>query len=393
MSANDAIYGDKTMEDEKVHQEHHESPNHANSSSPVPAAGLEPIPQEKPKLNWQMALAFLVSWNILMQRNDTDNSTQALTMQFNAYILTLLIPSTTLSTINADLGPSPSYSWITVSWTLCASIVVSVGGRLSDIFGRRYFMLFGASLSLIGCIVGATGRSIPQMIASGVILGTGSGFQEMSYACIQEIVPNAWRIYAIGLFDLMATLSFLGPLVAYAFIGQTEIGWRGAYIYMSCFHAFALVVLFCVYYPPSFETKHKYDGKTKIQLLRELDFVGLFLFSMGCILFLLGVNWGGRQYPWASGHVIGTMVVGILCLVALGFWEVYATLAYPLMPPRLFKKWRRFSMVLVVCFVGGMLYYAMNVLWPRQSQLLFTGSDPIIKGLYSEMIPLGTISE
>jgi hypothetical protein len=49
-------------------------------------------------------------------------------------------------------------------------------------------------------------------------------------------------------------------------------------------------------------------------------------------------------------------------------------------------------MVLVVCFVGGMLYYAMNVLWPRQSQLLFTGPDPITKGLYSEMIPLGTIS-
>ena len=61
-------------------------------------------------------------------------------------------------------------------------------------------MLFGASLGLVGCIVGATGQSISQMIASGVILGTGSGFQEMSYACIQEIVPNSWRIYAIGEF-------------------------------------------------------------------------------------------------------------------------------------------------------------------------------------------------
>ena len=119
-------------------------------------------------------------------------------MQFNAYIFTLLIPSTTLSAINADLGPDPNYTWVTVSWTLAASIIVSVGGRLSDIFGRRYFMLFGACLSLVGCVVGATGRSINQMIASGVILGTGSGFQEMSYACIQEIVPNSWRIYAIG---------------------------------------------------------------------------------------------------------------------------------------------------------------------------------------------------
>ena len=59
-------------------------------------------------------------------------------------------------------------------------------------------MLFGASLSLVGCIVRATGQSITQMIASGAILGKGSGFQEMCYACIQEIVPNNWRIYAIG---------------------------------------------------------------------------------------------------------------------------------------------------------------------------------------------------
>src|SRR6266487_7119541 len=110
-------------------------------------------------------------------------------MQFNAYIFTLLIPSITLST-QATLGSQYP--------ALAASIIVSVGGRLSDIFGRRYFMLFGASLSLVGCIVRATGQSITQMIASGAILGKGSGFQEMCYACIQEIVPNNWRIYAIG---------------------------------------------------------------------------------------------------------------------------------------------------------------------------------------------------
>jgi len=39
---------------------------------------------------------------------------------------------------------------------------------------------------------------------------------------------NQWP----GLFDLMASISFLGPLVAYAFISQTSIGWRGAYVYM-----------------------------------------------------------------------------------------------------------------------------------------------------------------
>jgi MFS family permease len=139
----------------------------------------------------------------------------------------------------------------------------------------------------------------------------------------------------------MATISFLGPLVAYAFISTTSIGWRGAYVYMTCFHACALVLLFFAYHPPTFGTKHRDDGNTKMQLLRELDFVGLGLFSSGCILFLLGANYGGRQYPWKSAHVIAPMVIGVLCLVALGFWEAYAPLKYPLMPPRLFKKWRR----------------------------------------------------
>lgn len=70
-------------------------------------------------------------------------------------------------------------------------------------------MLFGACLSLVGCVVGATGRSVEQMIASGAILGTGSGFQEMSYACIQEIVPNKWRIYAIGMLTRRLVLPLL----------------------------------------------------------------------------------------------------------------------------------------------------------------------------------------
>ena len=112
--------------------------------------------------------------------------------------MTLLIPATTLSYINAELGPDPSYTWISVSWTLGASIMVSVGGRLSDIFGRRYFMLCGSLISFIGTIVGATGQSINQMIVSGVLFGIGSGMQEMVYACLLEVVPKKHRILAIG---------------------------------------------------------------------------------------------------------------------------------------------------------------------------------------------------
>lgn len=51
-------------------------------------------------------------------------------------------------------------------------------------------------------------------------------------------------------------------------------------------------------------------------------------------------------------------------------------------------------MLIVVCFVGGMLYYSMNVLWPRQSQAFFVGPDEIImRGVYAVIFSCGTWSK
>lgn len=104
---------------------------------------------------------------------------------YNAYVFTLLIPPAVLSLINADLGPSPNYTWITISWNLGGAIFVTVGGRLSDLFGRRWFFIAGSATLVVGSIVGATGQSIPQMIACGAIYGAGSGFLEMAYGAVQ----------------------------------------------------------------------------------------------------------------------------------------------------------------------------------------------------------------
>ncbi|OIW22859.1 MFS general substrate transporter [Coniochaeta ligniaria NRRL 30616] len=311
--------------------------------------------------------------------------------QINSYIMSMLIPATTLPYINAELGPSSDSAWITICWTLGASILVSIGGRLSDIFGRRYFMMTGALISITGCLVGANGKSIEMMIASGALFGIGAGFQELCYACVQEAVPNRYRVMAVGGLDVSLALAFSSPLVAYAFIAYQPIGWRGAYWYLFSFHCFAFILLFLFYNPPDFEMKHRADGKTKLQLLGQLDYVGVFLFLAGGVLFLLGVNFGGRKFPWSHPGTIAPIVVGLCCFIAVGFWDTYADLKYPLFPPKLFKRVREFDVVIVVCFVGGMLYYSMNVIWPRQSQALFVGPENIImRGVYATIFSCGT---
>ncbi|CAA9957232.1 AraJ Arabinose efflux permease [Pyrenophora teres f. maculata] len=313
----------------------------------------------------------------------------SMAMCYNAYLFTLLIPPAILTYINADLGPDPRYTWITISWNLGGAMFVTVGGRLSDLFGRRYFFIAGAVILIVGSIVSATGQSINQMIAGGALFGCGSGFLEMAFGAVQEIVPSKYRHVTIGLFDAASVVAQIMPLVSWVIIKQTD-NWRICYYVMLAFQSTNLVLLFFFYNPPSWKEKRIEHGKSAGQLLREFDWLGLFLFLAGCTLFIVGVSWGGSMAPWISATVLAPIIIGLLTLAVLGFYEAHYTLTAPLFPPRLFRAKRHFTVPMLVMAIGGMQYYSQATLWPRLSQLIYA-SNEVSKGLYAEVLPLGTI--
>lgn len=166
--------------------------------------------------------------------------------------------------------------------------------------------------------------------------------------------------------------------------------WRICYYVMIAFQAMNFAMLWFFYHPPSFKVKQAEHGKTKLQLLREFDWVGLFLFLAGCTLFIAGISWGGSLYPWVSGTTLAPVITGLLTLVALVVYENLTALKEPLFPPRLFRAKRHFTTPMLVMAIGGMQYYSNATLWPRLSQLLYAG-DEISKGLFASVLPLGTI--
>lgn len=163
------------------------------------------------------------------------------------------------------------------------------------------------------------------------------------------------------------------------------------YWFMCSFHALAGIFLFCFYRPPTFETKHQVDRVSRWKLVKEMDLFGLFLLTAGCTLFLVGLNFGGRRFPWMSAATIAPIAVGGVLIILLFVYDFNANLKYPLFPPRLFKQWRGYNVLVVVSFCCGMLYYSMQVLWPRQSALLFVPADkPIIRGIWANITPLAS---
>jgi hypothetical protein len=61
--------------------------------------------------------------------------------------------------------------------------------------------------------------------------------------------------------------------------------------------------------------------RTRWEQFKRQDFIGMCLYIAGLVLLLMGVSWGGGSYPWKSAHVIATIVVGVLTLVAFGIYD------------------------------------------------------------------------
>lgn len=162
---------------------------------------------------------------------------------------------------------------------------------------------------------------------------------------VQEIVPSRYRMITIGLFDASSVIAQVMPLVAWVIIRNTG-NWRICYYLMIAFQALNLLFLFFFYHPPKFQDKQAVHGKSKTQILKEFDWLGLFMFIAGCTLFIVGISWGGSLYPWKSAATIAPIVIGVLTLIGLGFYEAYGNLKEALLPPRLFKAVRQYVLSL-----------------------------------------------
>ncbi len=295
-------------------------------------------------------------------------------------------PAPILAEINQDVGPNASYVWIGLVYTLTLAIGLLLVGRLSDLFGRRWFFIGASFFALLGCIVCATAQNIPTLIGGTTLIGLGSSGQQQFAIVIGELVPMKHRLMANGFIYLWCIpLAAFAPVVAFSLILNTAAGWRWCYYLLIIVNILSGTCYFLFYHPPTFEMKWR--NKTKMQQLKDTDFVGIVLFTGGFFVFLLGISWGGSVHPWKSGAVISTIIIGFLALVAFVLYEIYMPLKEPLLPMRLFLV-PGFAPTAVVLGLGASIYYAFSIVWPRMVSNVYT-KDKIYAGLLDSIIGCG----
>jgi hypothetical protein len=135
-----------------------------------------------------------------------------------------------------------------------------------------------------------------------------------------------------------------------------------------------------LFYFPTARPRRDYD-KSRWQELAELDWVGIFLYTTGLTVFLVGMSWAGTDgHPWKSASVVAPIVLGALLFTACFAYDWIVVPRSPFFPKSLFFKLREYSLIVVVLFVAGMVFFSMASILPQCSTYVFD-SDPMQVGL------------
>ena len=96
------------------------------------------------------------------------------------------VPTTSamMSRLAVQFGDPTSSAWYIPAYTTANAIGFLIAGANSDLFGRRWFLLFGNACCCVGFIVTATAKGADHFTAGLAITGFGGGFAQMAMCSI-----------------------------------------------------------------------------------------------------------------------------------------------------------------------------------------------------------------
>ena len=115
-------------------------------------------------------------------------------------------------------------------------------------------------------------------------------------------------------------------------------------------------------------------------IMTKLDLTGFAIFAPAAIMFLLGLEFGGRRYPWKSATVIGLLVGSVATFAIFVLWERRQG-PKAMIPLAMVRRREVWSSMLVGMFLMGGLVFVFAFFLPIFFQSV-KGVSPFTSGVY-----------
>jgi EmrB/QacA subfamily drug resistance transporter len=258
------------------------------------------------------------------------------------------IVGTAMPRIIADLGGLEHYAWVATVYLLGSTAAVPIFGKLSDLYGRKWFYVGGLLLFMFASALCGLAQSMTQLIAFRGLQGVAGGILAANaFAIIGDIFPprerGKWQGVMGSVFGLA---SVIGPALG-GWLTDGP-GWRWVF-YVNLPVGFLAVAVLLVGLPA---IRPHQPG--------PIDWLGAFTIIGATVSLLLAFSWGGTEYPWSSPQIIGLLALFVVMTVAFLFAERRAQ--EPIIALRLFRD-RTFTVSVIAMFLigGGMVGAIMYI--------------------------------
>ncbi len=298
-----------------------------------------------------------------------------------ALMLTLLLEAldqtivgTALPRIVGELQGFDRYSWVVTAYLLASTTMIPLVSKLSDQFGRKWFLVLGSTVFLLGSVLSGAAQTMDQLIAFRAIQGLGAGTGiALVFVVVGDIFVPAERAKWQGIFSgvygfssvvgptLGGWLTDHGPLLGNFVTDATR--WRWVFYINLPIGIIALAALL-IYMPRNISNRsNQYRGWAA---LRRVDFLGALLASSATVCLLLGLTWGSdATYAWSSPQIIGMLVASGVLYILFFITERFAS--EPLLPLSLFRN-QVFAADTTLALFMGMILLPLVIYLPLYLQ-------------------------
>ena len=284
-----------------------------------------------------------------------------------------LIVSTALPRIVGDLGGVAHLSWVVTAYILASLVVTPFYGKLGDMYGRKKFFVVAIVIFLAGSALSGLSQSMAELIMFRAVQGLGAGgLMVGAMATLGDIVsPRERGKYMSYMMVVMMLATIGGPLLG-GFITE-NFSWRWIFYINLPVGGAALVYIISTLHLPAKRVNHR------------LDYLGGGLLAVAAISLVLLATWGGTEYPWGSGQIIGLAVLA--AAAAAAFCVVELRVAEPILPLHVFRN-RNFSLAMALTFLTGLAMFGALTFLPLYQQTV-QGASPTLSGLMLTPMMLG----